>query len=619
MIKIIILWLGLFIIAASGHTHANAPVEASATFKQLLDSVRQKSGVQGIAVSIIEGGKEPTFITSGFANIEQRTNITKHTQFRFGSVSKILVAMSVMKLIEQHQLTLNTPLQQLIPEIHFDNPYEADFPLTVHHLLNHTTGWDAMRFAENVPTSASPVTLKQALDVHPDSRQSRWPPGSRFAYNNTGPLVAAYIVEKLSGVSFESFVKSHFLTPLGMTNTDYFYTDHYRQHAATLYLGNTSLAYEHLNNRPAGGLNSDMADMIALVRFLLAQGKEPSKQVLSATSFQTLQTPAGSLSVDAGIELTYAQGVNLFHANGLLLFGHEGSVRGGSALVIYQPDIQKGYVIAVNGEGPAVPQIHQFLANLITQPGATQHVSEQHHFSEKQQALSGFYRSINPGASLIAPFSVLSPWQLKVTNQSATIGPIVGAKPRPLGAGDDNYFTQWQTGKTILLAAEDPIAGAVIHYGPQTFKRISVFTAYAPLSIVLVWVLLTIIAFVFALIWLPRKLLGKTSVHASIRLRSWPLITLLPLMAVITLFFYAKASPAFTSLLGQPSWVSVGITASSVLFLLASLWSMVVCWQTPRRNVNTLIYWHSALLISLNGLIAFYLLLNGLIGVRLWA
>jgi len=619
MIKIITLWLGVFIIAASGHSHANAPAEASATLKQLLDSVRQKSGVQGIAVSIIEGGKEPTFITSGFADFEQRTAITDHTQFRFGSVSKMLVAMSVMKLVEQHQLTLNTPLQQLIPEIHFNNPYEADFPLTVHHLLNHTTGWDAMRFAENVQTSASPVTVKQALDIHPDSRQSRWPPGSRFAYNNTGPLVAAYIVEKLSGVSFESFVKSHFLTPLGMTNTDYFYTDNYRKHAATLYLGNTPLAYEHLNNRPAGGLNSNMADMIAFVRFLLAQGKEPSQQVLLASSFQMLQTPAGSLSADAGIELTYAQGINLFHANGQLLFGHEGSVRGGSALVIYQPDVQKGYVIAVNGEGTAVPQIHQFLANLITRPGAIQHASEQHRFSEKQQALSGFYRSINPGASLIAPFSVLSPWQLKVTEQSASIGPIVGAKPRLLGAGVDNYFTQWQTGKTILVPADDPIAGAVIHYGPQTFKRISAFTAYAPLFIVVVWLLLTISAFLFALIWLPRKLLGKTAVHASIRLRSWPLMTIVPLLLSVSLVLYAKASPALTELAGQVSWLSVGLLVCSLLFFISSLWSMVIWWQTPRHQVHPLTYWHSSMLIALNSLIAIFLLFNGLIGLRLWA
>lgn len=507
----------------------------------------------------------------------------------------------------------------MTPEIQFDNPYEANFPLTVQHLLNHTTGWDAMRFAENVAPSSQPITLKQALDIHPDSRQSRWPPSSRFAYNNTGPLVAAYIVEKLSGISFESFVKSHFFTPLGMTNSDYFYTDNYRQHAATLYLGKQPLAYAHLNNRPAGGLNSTITDMTALVRFLLAQGKSPQQEILSAASFQMLQTPGGSLPAKAGIEQTYAQGINLFHANGSLLFGHEGSVRGGSALLIYQPELQKGYVIAVNGEGPAVAQIHQFLADLITRPAAIHSAGGQQHFSDSQRALSGFYRRINPAATLVAPFTLFTPWKLQVTEQSATIRPLIGGKPRQLSSAADHLFLQWQSGKTILVPADDPIAGAVIHYGPMTLIRVSAFTAYAPVFILVMWLLTTVTAVGFALIWLPRKWLGKTATHASIRLRSWPLLTLAPVLISVGLLLYAKASPALTDLAGQVSWLSFSLLICSILFFISSLWSLVIWWQTPRQQVNTLLYWHSSTLIALNLLIACYLLFNGLIGVRLWA
>lgn len=619
MRKIISLCLGVFLVAFPLQAQPEATTEPAANFKQLLDNVRVKSGVQGIAVSIIESGKAPVLLTSGFADIDQRMPITANTQFRFGSVAKIFVAMSVIKLVEQGKLTLQTPVRDLAPEISFDNPYAADFPLTVQHLLNHTTGWDAMRFAENVVASANPVTVKQALEIHPDNRQSRWPPGSRTAYNNTGPLVAAYIVEKLSGMSFESFVKTHFLLPLSMHNTDYFYTDNYRKHAATLYINQQPLAYEHLNNRAAGGLNSDLADMTAFVEFLLAQGNIPQQQLLSASSFHLLQTPGGSLPTQAGIELTYAQGLNLFHANGYLLFGHEGSVRGGSALIVYQPDLQKGYVIAVNGEGPAVAQIHQFLADLITRPAAKVAANKQQRFSPSQQALSGFYRSINPAARLTAPFAVLTPWKLTVSGQSATIRPLIGAKPRQLGTDGDNSFTQWHSGKTVLVPADDPIAGAVIHYGPMTFKRISAPAAYAPIVILLFWALSMLIAVGFALIWLPRKWLGKTIPYAGIRLRSWPLITLLPLLAAIALLLYAKASPALTELVGKVSWLSLGLMLSSILFLLTSLWSMVVWWHTPRRDINVLVYWHTSLLIALNGLVALFLLINGLIGVRLWA
>ena len=233
--------------------------------------------------------------------------------------------------------------------------------------------------------------------------------------------------------------------------------------------------------------------------------------------------------------------------------------------------------------------------------------------------MSGFYRSINPGSELTAPFTVLTPWKLTVSAQSATISPLIGAKPRQLGTADNNAFTQWHSGKTLLVSADDPIAGAVIHYGPMTFKRISTPGAYAPIVILLVWALSMVIAVGFALIWVPRKWLGKTLPNAGIRLRSWPLITLLPLLAAIALLLYAKASPALTELVGKVSWLSLGLMLSSILFLLTSLWSMVVWWHTPRRDINVLVYWHTSLLIALNGLVALFLLINGLIGVRLWA
>lgn len=623
MRQIIMFCLVSLLVTSQVKAQTEAPAETQKntqeTIKHMLDGVREKTGVKGIAVGIIERGKAPVFISSGVANLDNNTPITELTQFRFGSVAKALIAMSVMKLVEQGKLTLQTPVRDLAAEIHFANPYEATYPLTVQHLLNHTTGWDAMHFAENIVPSANPITIKQALDIHPDSRTSRWAPGSRTAYNNTGPLVAAYIVEKLSGMSFESFVKAHFLTPLNMANTDYFYTDNYRNNAATLYLGNIPLAYEHLNNRAAGAINSNIKDMSAFVAFLLSQGGSPQQTLLLPTSFHTMQTPTGSLPTEAGLEVTYALGLNLFHANGQVLFGHEGSVRGGSALIAYQPERQKGYVIAINGEGPAVAQVHHFLANLIIKPEATVIQSQPPRFSTSQQALSGFYRSINPTASLTAPFTALLPWKLNVTEQAATISPLLAAKPRQLGAKDEHRFSQWLTGKTVLVHASDPVAGAVIHYGPTTLQHISALAAFTPLVILAAWALAIVSAIGFAVIWLPRYWLGKMPSQASIRLRSWPLFSVVLLFIALGLVVFVKASPTLTELVGKPSWVSIGLMITSIMFFVSSMWSLVIWWHTPRLQVNVLAYWHSTLLIALNSLVALYLLYNGLIGVRLWA
>lgn len=585
----------------------------------MLDSVREQSGVKGIAVSIIETGQPDITLTSGFANEEKRIPVSAKTQFRFGSVSKMLVAMSVMKLVEEEQLSLDSKVATLAPEVRFDNPWAAEHPLRLKHLLNHTTGWDAMHFAENVAQDNKPIDIKQALELHPHSRQSRWPPGSRFAYNNNGPLVAAYLIEKISGISFESFVKKHFFQPLNMTDSDYFFTDAYREYGATLYLGDEPLPYVHLNNRAAGGLNSCVRDMSTLVHFLLAQGKGSASKIISTDSLQSLQTPQGSLAANQGLELTYALGINLFHANGHIIFGHEGSVRGGAALLAYLPELGKGYVIAVNGEGPAIPRIHEYLANMITQSAKPEQLSTKSGFSLSQQALSGMYRVINPTSSLIAPMSSLMPWKLKVTQNRATIGPLFGMPPRQLGSHGDDHFSQWESGKVVMLSVDDPVAGNVVQYGPMTLKPISKLKAYLPIIMLVLWILTMVIAVLFALAWVSRRLLGKKIAPVSLHLRSWPLLTLLPLIAVGLLVIHAKNRADVFILAGQPSWLSVGIFCLSVLFFVSSLWSLFIWWKTPRQSVSALVYWHSTVLIFLNGIVATYLLVNGLVGVKLWA
>lgn len=583
-----------------------------------LDKVRHESGVQGIAVSILDGNTPPLIMTSGFADLEKKTPIDKYTQFRFGSVAKVLVAMSIMKLVEEGKLSLDSKVLDLAPEIAFTNPYKLDHPLRVEHLLNHTTGWDGMRFAEQVTQSYTPVSTKQALEIYPASRVSRWPPGSRFAYNNTGPLLAAYIVEKLSGISFEAFVKKQFFSPLTMSNSDYFYTDHYRKHQAVLYLGKHALPYQHINNRAAGGLNSNIEEMGKLVQFLMTQGIGPTHGLLSAESFSAMQTPRGSLPSQAGVEMMYAQGVNVFHANGQILYGHEGSVRGGSALIVYGPQLQKGYVIAVNGEGPAIQPIHQILSNAITQHAAGDQATQAQHFSGPQQALSGFYRIINPGAELVSAFSTLMPWKIHVASDTANIRPLIGAKPRKLGATDSRKFSHWATGKTILVESEDPVVGSVVHYGPMTFQRISPFSAYLPFVVLVGWLLIILAAVLFACIWIPRKMLGKIQSNNSLKLRVWPLVTTVPLIFTLVLVLYGKGHPNVTELVGRMSVLSLTLFISSLLFLVANFWSLIVWSQMKRRAINQFVYWHSTLFILFNFLIFMYLLKHGLIGVRLW-
>ena len=114
----------------------------------------------------------------GKANLESAVGADEETMYRIGSTSKMFVALAVLQLVEQGRLSLDDRLADLAPEIEFENRWEDSDPVRLVHLLEHTTGWDDIHLPEYAHNDPTPATLKEGLDFHPHSRESRWVPGS---------------------------------------------------------------------------------------------------------------------------------------------------------------------------------------------------------------------------------------------------------------------------------------------------------------------------------------------------------------------------------------------------------------------------------------------------------
>lgn len=620
-------WMLLFtgllslVISAPAISTSNPPQQINSLSELAgeIDRIREQSGTTGLAVAVITPHKDVWMHSSGLADVAENKKITPHTQFRLGSIAKMFVGLSVLKLVEENRLELQAPLADVAPEIAFDNPWENSHPLRVVHLLNHATGWDAPHFIEQLASPGEPMPIRQTLALHPHSRSSRWPPGTRTAYNNTGPLVAAYVVEKITGVRFEEYVKTQFLTPLEMDNSGYFYTETYRNNGATLYRGDQPLPYWHLNNRAAGGLNSSMSDMSRFVGFMIQRGKGGESPVLSTSSFEAMERPQGTLAADAGLGLTWGLGNTQFHANGIVFYGHEGSLPGANAIVAYQPALGMGYIVASNSGGPAVASVHKLLSSYLTKDVAPPLIDPERQLSAEDIALSGLYRPINPVAELSAFATRLLPWSLQVSDSGAMIKPLIGAFSRQLIAGPENSFKQQTTGKIALVKTTDPVAGDVLQYGSQTLAKVPVLNAYLPLVVLFLWLIAVVIAMLFTVIWLPRYCLGQINNAASIQLRLWPLLTVISLVIGMGCLWFIGASTHPFELAGQPSALAIMVFVSSLVFLGCSLWGANVWFRLRAEPMNAFIKWHSTLLVFLNLTVALYCLSQGVIGIRLWS
>jgi CubicO group peptidase (beta-lactamase class C family) len=189
--------------------------------------------------SVLVAEKGKVIYKKGFGLADMEWNIANQpdTKHRLGSITKQFTAMLIMQLVEQGKLKLDVPISTYLP----DYPKKNGDVITIHHLLTHSSGIPNMTsfpsFRDVMRNTYTPVQL---VKMSADSTLE-FKPGERFAYSNSGYLLLGYIIEKVTGKSYEQVLQENILAPLKMNNTGY-------DHHSTL-LKNRAKGYEKNGRR----------------------------------------------------------------------------------------------------------------------------------------------------------------------------------------------------------------------------------------------------------------------------------------------------------------------------------------------------------------------------------
>ncbi|MEO7992586.1 MAG: serine hydrolase [Chryseolinea sp.] len=199
--------------------------------------------------SVLVAEKGKVIYKKGFGLADMEWNIPNQsdTKHRLGSITKQFTSMLIMQLVEQGKLKLDVPISTYLP----DYPKKNGDVITLHHLLTHSSGTPNMT---NFPAFVKDIMRKsyspvQLVNLFADSTL-QFKPGERFDYSNSGYILLGYIIEKVSGKSYEQVLQENIFTPLKMSNTGY-------DHARPL-LKNRARGYEK-NGRVY--VNADFIDM----------------------------------------------------------------------------------------------------------------------------------------------------------------------------------------------------------------------------------------------------------------------------------------------------------------------------------------------------------------------
>ncbi|MGZ7044813.1 MAG: serine hydrolase domain-containing protein [Candidatus Aminicenantales bacterium] len=182
--------------------------EVDAYLQPFLDS----GGFSG-AVLMASGGRVLLDKGYGLASQEFGVPNTPRTKFQIASLSKTFTAAAIMILEERGKLSVRDPLARFIPD------YPAGDKITIHHLLTHTSGIPNVNdFPEYDRESRYPHTLPQIIAMFKD-KPLRFAPGDRYYYSNSNYNLLAFVIEKVSGLSYGDFLEKNIFGPLGMKDT----------------------------------------------------------------------------------------------------------------------------------------------------------------------------------------------------------------------------------------------------------------------------------------------------------------------------------------------------------------------------------------------------------------
>jgi len=335
-----------------------------------IERVFRQSDSPGLAVGVVQDREIVYAKGFGVVNLETGEEVTPRTLFHMASITKPFVATSIVQLLEQKKLSLDDRIVEHLP--YFELEDSRDDTLTIRQFLTHSSGmpdvedyhWDEPEYDEG------------ALERYVRSLTDRvllFGPGEQFSYSNMAFEVLGDLIAKVSGGSFEDYVKEHILLPLGMNDSSILIRDvdpallangHIQEEGGTIRVSE-HYAYNRAHG-PSSCLYSNVVDMSRWAIANMNRGELEGTRILDASSYELLWTPAVEAGVSDGRPRYIGLSWFLSDYGEYQTVSHGGRDIGYQTYFVMVPDAGVAVIVLSNYSGPddAVTQVTRLALGL---------------------------------------------------------------------------------------------------------------------------------------------------------------------------------------------------------------------------------------------------------------
>ncbi|HPF51629.1 MAG TPA: serine hydrolase domain-containing protein [Draconibacterium sp.] len=311
----------------------------------------------GAVFLIAKDGKVVYRKAFGKANIELDVNMKPENVFQIGSMTKQFTAIAIMMLEEAGDLNVTDEITKYIP----------DYPtlgktITIHHLLTHTSGikdYTQMKALRDI--AEKDLSPKELIDFFKNEPMD-FEPGEKFQYNNSGYVLLGYIIEQVSGMSYEDFIEKNIFQKIGMDDSRYASDREILKNRAYGYQKYDDILLNKMHisfniSYSTGSLMSTVDDLL--------KWQEAIKNDL-LVSEKTKKRVFTNYTLNNGEKINYGYGWHMKEIDGMSSYEHGGSIFGFKSMAVYLPEKDIYVVGLTNCDCNSPTQVTRDIASVVS-------------------------------------------------------------------------------------------------------------------------------------------------------------------------------------------------------------------------------------------------------------
>jgi CubicO group peptidase (beta-lactamase class C family) len=352
---ILSIMLSLIVLSVIAQEKQTDYTEALKLIEVWLDAQRDYDLVPGMSVIIVDDQKVLWSGAFGKANQENQVKATPSTLYSICSISKLFTSVAIMKLYDKGKLRLDDEIDDLLPWYDLKQKYEDSWPITIRTLLTHSSGLPRESNHPYWTGPEHPFPESESVKSELKNQETLYPSSTYFQYSNLGLTLLGEVIEEVSGMPYEAYIKENILDPLELKNTRTFLPED--QYGNTLATGYGPLNREGEREqvklfkakgiKAAAGFSSNVNDLGKFASWQFRLLDTTSTEILNPSTLKYMQNVHWT---DPDWKTTWGLGFWIFKGeDGEKRVGHSGGCPGYITMFLMFPEKKRAYAVFTNG------------------------------------------------------------------------------------------------------------------------------------------------------------------------------------------------------------------------------------------------------------------------------